>query len=235
MKKEKIIFLVFSFIIGITIALQLKSIDEFTGGIVSSQKSRQLQSELKTLRDKKTVLEQELQALELKTKELKDSELKEDYIEQELRNEIDRYELMLGQKEAIGPGVVIKFQSTDPESQQTALLTYNYELLLSVINKLNASGAEGIAINEERYVNTTYFQLVGDKLYVNGNPIFEPYEIKAVGNPDTMESALNLRYGVLWEIRKHYNINAAIEKRQEIRLPRFTKNVEFKYSIPVED
>jgi len=70
---------------------------------------------------------------------------------------------------------------------------------------------------------------------VNGNPIFEPYEIRAVGNPDTMESALNLRYGVLWEIRKHYNINASIEKKPELKLPRFTKNVEFKYSMPVEN
>ena len=235
MKKEKLIFLIFSFIIGITIALQLKSIDDLTGGIASSQKSRQLQSELKSLRDKKLGLEQELQALELKAKELKDSELQEDYMEQELRKEIDKFELMLGQKEAIGPGIVIKFQSSDQESQQTALRTYNYELLLSVINKLNASGAEGIAINEERYVNTTFFQLVGDKLYVNGNPIFEPYEIRAVGNPDTMESALNLRYGVLWEIRKHYNINASIEKKPELKLPRFTKNVEFKYSMPVEN
>ena len=75
MKKEKLIFLIFSFIIGITIALQLKSIDDLTGGVASSQKSRQLQSELKSLRDKKLGLEQELQALELQAKELKDSEL----------------------------------------------------------------------------------------------------------------------------------------------------------------
>ena len=50
-----------------------------------------------------------------------------------------------------------------------------------------------------------------------------------------MESALNLRYGVLWEIRKHYNINASIEKIQELSLSRYTKNNEFKYSMPVEE
>ena len=235
MKKEKIIFLVFSFIIGMTIALQLKSVADLTGGVASSQKSRQLQTELKSLRDKKLTLEVELQTLETKAKELKDSELQEDFMEQELRKEIDKFELMLGQKEAVGPGIIIKFQSVDQENNQTGLLNYNYELVLSVINKLNASGAEGIAINEERYVNNTFFQLVGDKLYVNGNPIFEPFEIKAIGNPDTMESALNLRYGVLWEIRKHYNINASIEKKEELKLPRYTKNVEFKYSMPVEN
>ena len=235
MKKEKIIFLVFSFIIGMMIAVQLKSVDDLTGGVASSQKSRQLQSELKSLREKKLGLELELQTLETKAKELKDSELQEDFMEQELRKEIDKFELMLGQKEAIGPGIIIKFQSIDQDNTQTGLLTYNYELLLSVINKLNASGAEGIAINEERYVNNTFFQLIGDKLYVNGNPIFEPFEIKAIGNPDTMESALNLRYGVLWEIRKHYNINASIEKIQELSLSRYTKNNEFKYSMPVEE
>lgn len=235
MKKEKIIFLVFSFIIGMMIAVQLKSVDDLTGGVASSQKSRQLQSELKSLREKRLGLEVELQTLETKAKELKDSELQENVMEQELRKEIDKYELMIGQKEAIGSGIIIKFQSVDQDNTQTGLLTYNYELLLSVINKLNASGAEGIAINEERYVNNTFFQLIGDKLYVNGNPIFEPFEIKAIGNPDTMESALNLRYGVLWEIRKHYNINASIEKIEELSLSRYTKNNEFKYSMPVED
>ena len=71
MKKEKIIFLVFSFIIGMMIAVQLKSVDDLTGGVASSQKSRQLQSELKSLREKKLGLEVELQTLETKAKELK--------------------------------------------------------------------------------------------------------------------------------------------------------------------
>ena len=68
MKKEKIIFLVFSFIIGMMIAVQLKSVDDLTGGVASSQKSRQLQSELKSLREKKLGLEVELQTLETKAK-----------------------------------------------------------------------------------------------------------------------------------------------------------------------
>jgi len=231
--KEKILFLIFSFIIGLTLTIQLRTINEFTGGIASSQKSRQLQGDLKTLREKKTELDRELQALEGTIKELKNSEIQEDAIEQELKKEIEKYELLSGYKEGRGPGIVVRFQE-QASDRDSSILIYNYELLLSIINKLNASGAEGIAINEERYVISTEFRLSGDRLFINGNPVYPPFEIRAIGNPDTLESGLNLRYGIIWEMRKNYNINSSIEKREDVVLPRYSKKIEYKYATPVE-
>ncbi len=233
MKKEKIIFLVFSFIIGIALSLQIQTNTSLNGGKASSSKAIQLQNELTSLRNKQLTRQKELQSLENQIEEIQRSQLQEDEKKQLLKDQTDTYELLAGIKQGRGPGIVIKFQDT---SQQGGidLLTYNYELLLSVINKLNSSGAEGIAINDERYVADTSFKVILDKLYINENPVFPPYEIKAVGNSDTLESALNLRYGILWEIRKNYNINANIEKKKDIFLPRYTKKMEFKYAKPVE-
>lgn len=233
MKKEKIIFLIFSFIIGIALSLQIQTNTSVTGGKASSSKSIKLQNELTVLRNKKLDLQQDLHGLENQIEEIQLSQLEEDEKKQSLKDLTDTYELLAGVREGKGEGIVIKFQAT---SQQGGLdlLTYNYELLLSVINKLNSSGAEGIAVNDERYVANTSFKVISDKLFINDNPVFPPYEIKAVGNPDTLEAALNLRYGILWEIRKSYNINASIEKKEDIFLPRYTKKMEFKYAIPVE-
>lgn len=233
MKKEKIIFLIFSFIIGIALSMQIQTNTSLNGGKASSSKSIQLQNELTSLRSKKMILQEELQDLETEIEEIQTSQLDEDEKKQSLKEQTDKYELLAGIKEGRGPGIIIRFQATS-EQGSADLLTYNYELLLSVINKLNSSGAEGIAINDERYVADTSFKVIADKLYINDNPVFAPYEIKAVGNPDTLESALNLRYGILWEIRKNYNINASIEKNKDIFLPRYTKKMEFKYAKPVE-
>lgn len=233
-KNQQIIIFLSSLIIGIVLSAQLKVVNDMTGGTGTSRESKQLQKEYKDLREKRSSLEKELQELETKIGELKNSEIKENLIEEELKKDIEKYDLLAGYKEAKGSGIIVRFQEPESEGQEN-LLKYNYEFLLSIINKLNASGAEGIAINNERYVATTDVKLVADQLKVNDNPVFPPFEIRAIGNPDTLEATLNIRYGVLWDLRNRFKINANIEKSSEVLLPRYTKQMEFKYSKTVED
>lgn len=236
MGKQKQRFVIFfsSLIIGILLSMQLRIMNDMTGGLGSSQESKQLQNEYKELQESRAQLEQELSELETKLSDIKNSELKENLIEEELKKDIEKYDLLAGYKEAKGPGILVRFQEAEAQGQES-LLKYNYEFLLSIINKLNASGAEGIAINAERYVAMTDIKLVADQLRVNGNPVFPPFEIRAIGNPDTLEATLNLRYGVLWDLRNRFKINANIEKREDIILPRYTKPMNFKYSKTIEE
>lgn len=233
-KKSQIVIFLSSLIIGIVLSLQLRVVNDVTGGTGTSKESKQLQKEFKDLQEKRVALEKELLDLETKLTELKNSELKENIIEEELKKDIEKYDLLTGYKEAKGAGIIIRFQEPESEGQEN-LLKYNYEFLLSIINKLNASGAEGIAINNERYVATTDIKVVADQLKVNDNTVFPPFEIRAIGNPDTLEATLNIRYGVLWDLRNRFKINAGIEKNEEVVLPRYTKQLDFKYSKTVEE
>ena len=106
----------------------------------------------------------------------------------------------------------------------------NYDLLISVINKLNAAGAEGITLNEERIIALSDFRYEQGNLYVNGNPIAGSIQIRAVGEPDTLEATLNMKYGILWEIRNNFNIKSKIEKMDRVELPKYTSNIEFDYA-----
>lgn len=233
-QKQKLVIFLSSLVIGILLSTQLRVINNMTGGIGSSQESKQLQQEFDELKGKREELEKELTELDTKLSDLKNSELKENIIEEELKKDIEKYDLLVGYREAKGPGILIKFQEPESEGQGN-LLKYNYEFILSIINKLNASGAEGIAINGERYVATTDIKLVADQLKINDNAVFPPLEIRAIGNPDTLEATLNIRYGVLWDLRNRFKINANIEKSENIILPRYTRQMEFRYSQTVED
>lgn len=230
---QRIVIFISSLVIGVVLSKQLGVLNDMDGGISSSQQSKKLQLEFNELKEKRVSLEQELSELEVKISELKNSEKQESVIEEELKKDIEKYDLLVGYKEAKGPGIILKFQEMEADAQG-GLIKYNYEVLLSIINKLNASGAEGIAINSERYVTTTDIKVVADQLKVNDNPIFPPFEIRAIGNPDTLEATLNLRYGVLWDLRNRFKINASIEKSEEIILPRYTRPIEFRYSKTVE-
>lgn len=233
MNKNGLALLILSFFLGMLLIIQFKTIEKTTGGIASSQKAHQLAVELKSLRDRKEILSKELKSLEDRIEEYKDTESEDSVVVKNLKNDIKKYELLAGYSDVKGPGVIIKLESPESDKNNTLLL-YNYEYLLDIINKLNASGSEAISINNERVIATTEISLSGEKLLINGNPIIPPFEISSIGNPNTLESALNLKYGVIWVMRKSYGLTVSVEKQENIKIPRYSKKINFKYSKPEE-
>lgn len=101
--------------------------------------------------------------------------------------------------------------------------------LLRVINELRAAGAEAIAINGERIVAMSEIRCAGPTLSVNNNRSAPPYEIKAIGNPNNLESALKLRGGVL-ENFKFWGIQADLSQSDDIVIPAFKGRKSFEYA-----
>lgn len=236
LNRNKVAILLLSLLLGTMITIQLKTVERSTGGLVSSQKARQLSTELKRLKDKKEALSNELSMLESRIREYEESEAKENIVVKNLKEDIKRYEVLAGYSKVKGPGVKIAIDVMGSE-QESETIIYNYEMLLSVINKLNASGAEAISINGERIVVNTEIHLSAnsrESIFINDKPVKTPFEIRAIGNPDTLEAALNMRYGIMWEIRQYLGLKTDVSKHQEIEIPRNTEKIQFEFSKPVE-
>ncbi|MDO5095786.1 MAG: DUF881 domain-containing protein [Peptostreptococcaceae bacterium] len=225
--KEKFVFFALSLIIGIALSKQLSLNDENNGQSLSDTAAH-LQVELANIRERKTKTEKEIVELEEKIRLLKDDQIKYDQRFRDIKSEIDNYELQSGLTKAVGPGIVIDFDVSD--SGKFELLMANFDLLLSVINKLNASGAEGIAINEERFVFSTDFRYEQGTLLVNDNPVGRNLQIRAIGDPDTLDATLNMKYGILWEMKNNFNIDSKVQKKEQIELPRYTQEIAFKFA-----
>lgn len=225
--KEKFVFFALSFIIGIALSKQL-SLNDNNNGQSLSDTAAHLQVELANIRERKTKTEKEIVELEEKIRLLKDDQIKYDQRFRDIKSEIDNYELQSGLTKAVGPGIVIDFDVSD--SGKFELLMANFDLLLSVINKLNASGAEGIAINEERFVFSTDFRYEQGLLLVNDNPVGRNLQIRAIGDPDTLDATLNMKYGILWEMKNNFNIDSKVQKQEQIELPRYTQEIAFEFA-----
>ena len=225
--KEKFVFFALSFIIGIALSMQL-SLNDNNNGQSLSDTAAHLQVELANIRERKTKTEKEIVELEEKIRLLKDDQIKYDQRFRDIKSEIDNYELQSGLTKAVGPGIVIDFDVSD--SGKFELLMANFDLLLSVINKLNASGAEGIAINEERFVFSTDFRYEQGLLLVNDNPVGRNLQIRAIGDPDTLDATLNMKYGILWEMKNNFNIDSKVQKQEQIELPRYTQEIAFEFA-----
>lgn len=237
-RKGKIAIACICCVLGLVMATQIKSVREVTdGGFLSSQKAQTLTAELRQLRLEKEQLYEELTDLENRLREYERSEADENLMIKNLQNDLERYQLLAGYLPGAGPGVVVRVD--DPprlagQGESDSFIIFNYEILLELINTLNAAGAEAISINDQRYVSTTELYYASNALYINDTATYPPYEIKAIGNPETLEAALNMRYGVVWRMKQYYSLQVDVRKENEIFLPRHQRVFRFEFATPLE-
>ncbi|HSQ88054.1 DUF881 domain-containing protein [Romboutsia sp.] len=205
-----------SIILGIFISLQLKTINIENNGMTTSKKGQQLAVELRRLKKEEKNLRLEIDTIKESIDEYKGTQG-----DNKLKSEIKKYEILAGYTNVQGPGIEVKIkQNKDINSDSNQSIIYNYDLLLSMINKLNSAQANAISINGERIVANTYIHLKEDNLFINDIKITQPILIKAIGKPETLASALQIKYGIVWEMEKYYNMDIQINKKENLKINR---------------
>lgn len=205
-----------SIILGILISLQLKTVKLENDGTTTSKKGEQLLLQLKSLKKESDSLEEEINIIKSNIEKYKNDEG-----EEILKSEINKYEKLAGYTDVNGSGIIIKLINNNSDDS----IIYNYDLILSMINKLNTAQASAISINDERIVFDTYLDLREDSLYVNNTKIEEPIVIKVIGDKETLESALKIKYGIVWEIEKYYNYKVDIVSNDNIDISGYDKKI----------
>jgi uncharacterized protein YlxW (UPF0749 family) len=94
-----------------------------------------------------------------------------------------------------GPGLLVTLANAEPEADDDPVggttepdptgLVRDYHLQM-VVNELWAAGAEAISINGQRLGPTSAIRFAGEAVLVDFNPVTNPYEVKAIGDPDTL-------------------------------------------------
>ncbi len=224
--------------IGLILSMQiLTTSGSDQGGLVPLAKLKDYEQELKQVREEKEDALAELGVLQERLENIEKEEAADDTLIKGLVADIDKYKLAAGVTDVQGPGVVITIknpESYDEYAGSTDIITYNYELLLSLVNKLKEAGAEAIAINEHRIVQTTEISLASNHININGNATAAPYYIKAIGNPTTMANALTIRGGVVETMRTNYGLSVELTKEEKVIIGKYTGVMNFKYADPVE-
>jgi uncharacterized protein YlxW (UPF0749 family) len=102
------------------------------------------------------------------------------------------------------------------------------------VNELWNAGAEAVSVNGIRIGARSNFRCVGSVILVNNTQISSPIKIRAIGDPETLYGAMNLRLGVLDEIRSTGGESMVqLEKVDKHRLPSYTGSTASKFSTPV--
>ncbi|MEN6521963.1 MAG: DUF881 domain-containing protein [Armatimonadota bacterium] len=101
---------------------------------------------------------------------------------------------------AEGAGIVLQLKdSPGKPSTETApidLIIHDSDIR-NFINELVNAGAEAISVNDQRVTSRSAIRCAGNNIQINNWPLVAPYEIKAIGDPKTLEGALRMPQGIV--------------------------------------
>ncbi|MDO4744408.1 MAG: DUF881 domain-containing protein [Clostridia bacterium] len=155
-----------------------------------------------------------------------------------LKEELNRAETIAGLTDVTGSGIIVTIK--DGSSQNVGNIVYDngYGIvhdtyLLTILNELRAAGAEALSLNDERILATSEIRCAGPTVSINNTKQAAPFEIKVIGNPDTLENALRMPGGAIDEAG-FYGIDVTIKKSNKLLIKKYTGASTFKYAQPVE-
>ena len=193
-KHAKILIALVCAVLGFMLATQFKTTERQK--TINIQRAEDLSDRLKAVEKERNELSKELEKLQAKAGD------------EVVASEIVRLKAFAGDLEMRGKGIKLVLDDSKIASkpgENPNLYIIHDDDLLRVINELRAAGAEAIAINGERIVAMSEIRCAGPTLSVNNNRSAPPYEIKAIGNPNNLESALKLRGGIRSSMEGSYD------------------------------
>jgi len=101
--------------------------------------------------------------------------------------------ILSGRLPAEGPGIRL----TIAQGTQTV----GGATMFNVLEELRNAGAEAIQVNNVRLVASSWFEVHGNTLVADGQPLESPYVWLAIGDPDTLAPALGIPGGALAAVR----------------------------------
>lgn len=101
--------------------------------------------------------------------------------------------------------------------------------LRRIVNELKNAGAEAISINGQRIVGTTAITCIGNVIKINDEKVSSPFVIKAIGFPESLETALNRAGGYLEYMREDGGIVTSIKKLDKVEISKYTGVITSKY------
>lgn len=152
------------------------------------------------------------------------------------RDELNRARVQAGLTDMVGQGIVLTMADSkkpNTANQDPNLFLIHDDDVLKVINELKAAGAEAISINGQRLIGTTEIRCAGPTISINHTLTAPPLEIRAIGDPATLENSLRMRGGVIEDLSL-WGIEINLRRDQQVQVPAYTGSLQFSYAKPVQ-
>ncbi|SNX73452.1 uncharacterized protein YlxW (UPF0749 family) [Bacillus oleivorans] len=187
--------------------------------ITSDQWGRELdlRNELVELEEANRKLQQELADKQMHVVNIEEELSNKAIVYSNLAEEIQKYRMFLGKIKVEGSGVQVTLEDSNynPSTDNISDYIVHEQQVFRVISELYVSGAQAVAVNGQRLKADSYIVCDGPVITVDGKQFNAPFVISAIGDSDTLFSALNLNGGVI-DVLASENIVVTLEKADHI-------------------
>lgn len=221
------------FFLSLMLVAQMKTISN-TEEVLQGKREAQLSDELVNLQRNYNELKSKYDESQKVVEEYQNSSSTNNSLIASMKNQIDYLSLLSGTTDVKGEGVIITLsdgETPSDTSTRTDTLVHDSDVL-TVVNELKAAGAEAISVNGQRIISTSAIRCVGPVIQVNYQKVAAPFEIKAIGNAQYLESAMNIKNGVV-DMLKQLGVGVSMTREKEVNIPKYEGNLTFKTAVTV--
>ncbi len=220
------------FICSFIISAQLNTVEN-TDIIAEGMREAELLTELQKANNRYEELKKEYEKSQIIVDEYKTDASTNDLLISSMKTLLERAEILAGLVKVKGQGVVITLaDSTDTNIPVEAGLVHDTDIM-AIVNELRAAGAEAISVNGQRIISTTAIRCVGPTIQINEIKVASPFYIKAIGDAKYLESALNIKNGIVDNF-KVYGINVEVKTDNNITIDKYDNTLTLKYASEVK-
>lgn len=228
-KSAQISIAIVCLVLGIMLAVQFKT-NRSVNETLTPERVKELTQELNKVIEDRDTLAQEVDSLREKLQNFRET----DQAMADLQDELSKANMAAGTSAVHGPGIIITLNDS-PRTLQAGEdpnygIIHDQDLVL-VVNELRASGAEAIAINGERLTSMSEIRCAGTLILVNWAKIGPPFVLQAIGDPEMLESGMNIRGGHL-DTLKYLGLQVSVQKVEDIELPAYSRPMKFTFAQP---
>lgn len=219
------------FFLSMMLAAQMKSISN-TAEVIEGKREAQLADDLVNLQRKYNDLKEKYEDSEEIVNEYQTNASSNDTLISSMKQQLEDLTVLSGTTDLKGEGIVI----TLTDGVKGIVVEGNSDTLvhdsdiLTVVNELKAAGAEAISVNGQRIISTSAIRCVGPVIQVNYQKVAAPFEIKAIGDAQYLESAMNIKNGIV-DTLKNLGIGVVVSREHEVRIPKYEGVLTFEHAI----
>jgi len=179
-----------------------------------------------SLNEQSAALRDEVSQLRLELSALQSSAERDQLARDAADRQLSDLQILAGVVAARGPGVAVHI--ADPKG------SFEFQLLLDLVQELRDAGAEAIAVNGHRVGGNTAFSHGRAGVTVDGQAVTQPYEVLAIGDPATLEVGLKIPGGAVDTLDALDGTKVAVERRSDVRVPALDHPPVFKVAHPLD-
>lgn len=215
------------FVLVYALLIQIKTIEESDSEALKAYSEDELKTKVLEWKEKYNDVKKELDENEKILEEYRNAATQENESTKVMQKELDKANALIGLKDVKGKGIIMKIDDT---VESVFGEPVSYEELLKIVNELKAAGAEAISVNGHRVINTTEIRYISSTtIVINNEYITSPYEIRAIGNIDNLESAMKFKGGVVENLKKE-GIEVSIDTSNEVKINKYDGIIKNEYA-----